>query len=217
MIKTLRKSLDDTMGKMIKIIKRILLLLFLVLLIGLGYLGIKIHQNVQQVMTYESEVKQAVEANNIPEYKNLVLAIIYTESKGRTEDLMQSSESAYGKRQMIGTTKESIDAGVAFLAQAIEKSNEAGTDIGTAVQAYNFGLDYIAFVKEHGGKNSIRLAEEYSKEVLSPLLGNTEQEKYRYYRPQALIYNGGFLYSNGGNMFYADLVKMNELFIKWLK
>ncbi|ALS38116.1 transglycosylase SLT domain protein [Enterococcus rotai] len=205
------------MGKIMKIVKRLLLLFFLLLIIGLGYLGFKIRQNVQQVMTYESEVEQAVKANNIPEHKDLVLAIIYTESKGRTEDLMQSSESAYGKRQMIGTTKESIETGVAFLAQSIEKANEAGCDIWTAVQAYNFGLDYIDFVKERGGKNSIRIAEEYSKEVLSPILGNTNQKTYRYYRPQAVIYNGGYLYSNGGNMFYADLVKMNQQFIKWLK
>lgn len=205
------------MGNLITIIKKLLLLFLLLLIIGVGYLGYQIRQNVQHVISYEAEVEQAVKANNIPEYKNLVLAIIYTESKGRSEDLMQSSESAYGKRQMIGTTKESIDAGVAFLAQAIEKADDAGCDIWTAVQAYNFGLDYIQFVKERGGKNSIRLAEEYSKEVLSPLLGNNDQKTYRYYRPQALIYNGGFLYSNGGNMFYADLVKMNEQFIKWLK
>lgn len=204
------------MGKLMKIVKKILLLFFLLLIIGLGYFGFKIRQNVQQVMTYEAEVEQAVKENNIPEYKNLVLAIIYTESKGRSEDLMQSSESAYGKRQMIGTTKESIDTGVAFLSQSIAQADEAGCDIWTAVQAYNFGLDYIAFVKERGGNNSIHLAEEYSKEVLSPLLGNTDQKTYRYYRPQALIYNGGFLYNNGGNMFYADLVKMNEQFIKWL-
>ncbi|MGX7243417.1 lysozyme family protein [Enterococcus quebecensis] len=205
------------MSKVKKIIKRILLLLLLMLVISIGYFGFKIRQNVQQVVTYESEVERAVKENNIPEYKNLVLAIIYTESKGKSDDLMQSSESAYGERQLIGSTKESIDTGVAFLAQSIEKANEAGCDIWTAVQAYNFGLDYIGFVKERGGKNSVALAEEYSREILSPLLGNTEEKTYRYYRPQALVYNGGFLYSNGGNMFYADIVKMNQQFIKWLK
>ncbi|MBO0441710.1 lysozyme family protein [Candidatus Enterococcus ikei] len=205
------------MGKLMKFIKKLIILLLLLLIIGLGYFGFKIRQNVQQVMTYETEVEQAVKENNIPKYKNLVLAIIYTESKGRTEDLMQSSESAYGERQMIGTTKESIDTGVAFLAQSIEQATTAGCDISTAVQAYNFGLDYIEFVKERGGKNSVRLAEEYSKEILSPLLGNSNQTMYRYYRPQALVYNGGFLYSNGGNMFYADIVKMNQQFIKWLQ
>lgn len=205
------------MGKLMKIVKRILVLLFLLLIIGFGYVGFKIHQNVQHVMTYETEVEEAVNANNISEYKNLVLAIIYTESKGRSKDLMQSSESAYGKQQMIGTTKESIDLGVSFLAQSIEKANEAGCDSWTAVQAYNFGIDYIEFVKERGEKNSVHLAEEYSREILSPLLGNMNQKTYRYYRPQALVHNGGFLYSNGGNMFYADVVKMNQQFITWLK
>ncbi|MTD38845.1 transglycosylase SLT domain-containing protein [Erwinia sp. CPCC 100877] len=200
-----------------KVFRRIIVFLLILLLLGAGYFGFKIRKNVQQVMTYEDLVVQEVEKNQIPEYKELVLAIIYTESKGRTNDLMQSSESAYGQQHMINDPKESIEIGVSFLAQAIAKANEAGCDIWTAVQAYNFGLDYINYIKERGGKNSIELAEQYSKQVLSPLLGNTTQKTYRYYRPQSVLYNGGFLYSNGGNMFYADLVKMNGQFIKWLK
>jgi soluble lytic murein transglycosylase-like protein len=203
--------------RLAKVIRRIILLLFILLLIGVGYFGFKIRENVQQVMTYEDLVKQEVEKNQIPEYQELVLAIIYTESKGRTNDLMQSSESAYGQQHMIHDPQESIEIGVSFLAQSITKAKEAGCDIWTAVQAYNFGLDYIDYIKERGGKNSVELAEQYSKNVLSPLLGNTTQKTYRYYRPQSVVYNGGFLYSNGGNMFYADLVKMNGQFIKWLK
>lgn len=200
-----------------RIIKRIIIFFLLLLVIVLGYSVFKIRENVQQVMTYETQVEAAVESNHIADYKNVVLAIIYTESKGRSNDLMQSSESAYGKQQMIDTPEESIQIGVAFLAQAIEKAREADVDVWTAVQAYNFGLEYINFVQDHGGKNSIKLAEEYSKEILSPLLGNDTEKTYRYYRPQALLYNGGYLYNNGGNMFYADLVKMNLQFIKWLK
>ncbi|MFK4565752.1 lysozyme family protein [Enterococcus sp. UD-01] len=203
--------------RLAKALRRIIVLLLILLLIGAGYFGFKIRKNVQQVMTYEDLVKQEVEKNQIPEYKELVLAIIYTESKGRTNDLMQSSESAYGQQHMIHDPQESIEIGVSFLAQSIAKADEAGCDIWTAVQAYNFGLDYIDYIKERGGKNSVELAEEYSKNVLSPLLGNTTQKTYRYYRPQSVLYNGGFLYSNGGNMFYADLVKMNGQFIKWLK
>lgn len=199
-----------------RIIKRIVVFFLLLLVIGLGYSVFKIRENVQQVMTYESQVEAAVESNNIADYKNIVLAIIYTESKGRSNDLMQSSESAYGKQQMIDTPEESIEIGVAFLAQSITKAREADVDIWTAVQAYNFGLEYINFVQDRGGKNSIKLAEEYSKEILSPLLGNDTEKTYRYYRPQAVLYNGGYLYNNGGNMFYADLVKMNLQFIKWL-
>lgn len=205
------------MGKLARLFKRVLLLMLLLLIILAVYLGYDIRKNVKHVMTFEDEVEQAVKENHIPEYKDVILAIIYTESKGRADDLMQSSESVYGQRHMIGTSKESIDAGVAYLAQSVEKAEAAGCDQWTAVQAYNFGLDYIEFVKERGGKNTVRLAEEYSRDVLAPLLGNDEQKMYRYYRPQAVFHNGGFLYRNGGNMFYADIVKMNLQFIKWLK
>ena len=75
-------------------------------------------------------------------------------------------------------------------AEALAKAKEAGCDEWTGVQAYNYGLDYIQFVKERGGKHTTELAEEYSREVLSPLLGNDQNTKYRYYRWQALVYNG---------------------------
>ena len=54
-------------------------------------------------------------------------------------------------------------------AEALAKAKEAGCDEWTGVQAYNYGLDYIQFVKERGGKHTTELAEEYSREVLSPL------------------------------------------------
>lgn len=201
---------------MFKMIRKIIMCFLLLALVALLYSGYKVRENVKQVMTFEPLVIQEVENNNIKEYKDLVLAIIYTESKGQSEDLMQSSESAYGEQQMINSPQESVAYGVSFLAEAIQKANEKNCDIWTAIQAYNFGLDYISFVQQRGGKNSVALAEEYSKNVLSPLLGNEKKETYHYYRPQALFHNGGFLYSNGGNMFYADIVKMNQLFIKWL-
>lgn len=203
------------MRGLLKISKRIALSILLISLISIGYFGYKIRGNVKQVVSYENEVETAVKKNDIEKYKNLVLAIIYTESKGRSNDLMQSSESAYGQQHMINDPIESINIGVAFLAESLKKSEAAGCDVWTAVQAYNFGLDYIDYVSQHGGKNSIHLADNYSKEVLSPLLGNTNEEKYRYYRPQSVFYNGGFLYNNGGNMFYADIVNMNKTFINW--
>ncbi|MBP2098127.1 lysozyme family protein [Enterococcus rivorum] len=202
---------------MFKMIKRIVMCVFLFALIATLYSGYKIRENVKQVMKFEPLVTQEVENNNIKEHKDLVLAIIYTESKGKSDDLMQSSESAYGQQQMIGSPEESVAYGVNFLAQAIQKANENNCDIWTAIQAYNFGLEYISFVQERGGKNTVALAEEYSKNVLSPLLGNENKTTYRYYRPQALLHNGGFLYSNGGNMFYADIVKMNKTFINWFR
>ena len=84
---------------------------------------------------------------------------------------MQSSESVYGQQEVI-ETPESIAHGV--FAEALAKAKEAGCDEWTGVQAYNYGLDYIQFVKERGGKHTTELAEEYSREVLSPLLEMTK-------------------------------------------
>ncbi|MCB5955974.1 lysozyme family protein [Enterococcus sp. CWB-B31] len=198
-----------------KIIKKLGVFFLLLITITVILLGYKIRENVQQVAQYEEQVELAAEQMGIPEYKQLILAIIYTESKGRSVDLMQSSESVYGQQSVIDNPEESIEYGVKFLAEAIQQNREAGNDLWTAVQAYNYGLEYIRFVKERGGKNTMALSEEYSREFLSPLLGNENEETYRYYRLQSIIHNGGFLYRNGGNMFYADIVKMNQNFIHW--
>ena len=100
------------------------------------------------------------------------------------------------------------------VAEAIEKANAKGCDLWTAVQAYNFGLDYIDYVAENGKKHSLRLAEQYSKDRLSPQMGNTAQTRYRYLSLRSVFYNGGYLYHNGGNFFYSELVKVNEKKIK---
>ena len=96
------------MRRVRKIIYKIMLLLFVGLVAGLGYLGYKIHQNVETVMTFEKQVEAEVKKNKIPEYKTLALAIIYTESKGKSGDIMQSSESVYGQQEVIETPEESI-------------------------------------------------------------------------------------------------------------
>ena len=40
-------------------------------------------------------------------------------------------------------------------------------DLWTAVQAYNFGTDYIDYVAKNGGENTLELAESYSKSAFS--------------------------------------------------
>ncbi|MGX7329244.1 lysozyme family protein [Enterococcus bulliens] len=172
------------------------------------------YQILKQVHQFDTQVEQALVENGISEYKDLALSIIFTESKGKGEDPMQSSESYTGETGQISTPTQSITQGVAFLAQAIQRSKELKTDIWTAVQAYNYGLDYIDYVAKNGGENTVELAESYSKDILSPQLGNQEREQYRYYAWRSFLYNGGYLYHNGGNMFYADLVKTNQWKIK---
>lgn len=197
-----------------KILKRILLSLCLLLLALGGYYVYRNYKVLKQVHQYETKVEKAVDSEDISEHKELVLAIILTETKGADNDPMQSSESKNGSPGQIQDSQESIDHGVAFLAQAIKKAEKKDCDVWTAVQAYNFGLDYIDYIAANGKKNTLAIAEKYSQEVLAPKLGNTDQTKYRYLNLTAFFYNGGYLYSNGGNFFYAQLVKSNEQKIK---
>src|SRR5699024_7506589 len=188
-----------------------ILFLFFFLLLGLGlYYLYHNYQILKQVHQYETKVEKAIAAENITDYKELALAIIFTETKGDNDDPMQSSESKSGLPGQIEDSQESIDQGVSYLAQAIKKADQKDCDIWTAVQAYNFGLDYIDYVAENGKKNSLEIAEKYSSTVLAPQLGNEEQSRYRYLNLRAFFYNGGYLYHNGGNFYYAQLVKNNE-------
>ena len=197
--------------------KKILLILLLILIVLGGLLYMKLSKQVKNVLVWQAEVEKAAKHHQVEDYTDVILAIIFTESKGDHVDLMQSSESRYGARNQIFSSEESIDSGVEHLAEVIEEAREKNCDIWTAVQAYNFGSQYINYVADNGGENSLTLAETYSRDTLAPLLGNTTQETYQYKHPLALIHNGGKLYRNGGNFFYAESVKWNLKIIKLLK
>ncbi len=195
--------------------KRFLLTLLLIVIIVIVITGYTLRRQVKDVMVWEAEVKKAAKHYDIEEYSDVILAIIYTESKGNHIDLMQSSESKYGVRNQIVTTEESIDSGVEHLAEVVEEANAQECDIWTAVQAYNFGSKYIHYIASNGKKNTLELAEAYSRDTLAPLLGNSSKESYFYKHPLALVYNGGKLYKNGGNFFYAESVKWNLKIVKF--
>ncbi|KXT78813.1 lysozyme family protein [Streptococcus sp. DD13] len=176
----------------------------------------KIHQDVRQVYTYQSLVKQILAENDSSENEELVLAMIYTETKGKSADVMQSSESISGISNSINDSEESIRKGIEYLNQNLEYANEKGVDKWTAIQAYNFGQGYIDYVARHGKKHTTELAREYSKTVVAPSLGNKNGQTYMNYHPIALL-NGGKLYVNGGNIYYAQLVNFNLQLIKLMQ
>lgn len=200
------------LGKLFKY--TVIFLFLLIAMVGL-FVGFRTYQFTNNVNQHRQEVETIANEQGVGEFTDTILGIMYTESKGTGTDLMQSSESVYGSRGQISTQEESIQYGVEHFAQAYQLSQQAGCDLSTAVQAYNYGFQYIDYVKSKGGKNSVELAEAYSRDVLSPGLGNVTQNQYRYVKLQALLYNGGYLYSDGGNMFYADIVDMNERLVDW--
>ena len=188
--------------------KKITRAIVLVVLVFLAYQTYQTWRNVKQVMTYQSLVQEVLAENDTKANEELVLAMIYTETKGRNVDVMQSSESATGYINSITDSKESIRQGVQYLSDNLALAEEAQVDVWTAVQAYNYGQAYIAYVAENGGKNTIELARDYSRDVVAPSLGNHTGETYHYFHPISLLH-GGELYVNGGNIYYSRQVQLN--------
>lgn len=193
--------------------KKFTRVIFLVILVFLAYRAYQTWRNVKHVMTYQSLVQEVLAENDTKANEELVLAMIYTESKGQKDDLMQSSESATGYINSITDSKESIRQGVQYLSDNLILAEESQVDVWTAVQAYNYGSAYIAFISENGGKNTLELAKKYSRDVVAPSLGNNSGKTYNYIHPIS-IFHGAKLYVNGGNIYYSRQVQLNLYIMK---
>ncbi|MCL2676984.1 MAG: lysozyme family protein [Streptococcaceae bacterium] len=192
------------MKRIIKIIITFVVVIFVVLASIYIY---RTHKNVKAVMAYENQISQTLKEQGLQGDTKLALGIIYTETKGKVPDVMQSSESLTATKGSISTESESINQGVANLTKVLEYAQVKHTDVWTGVQAYNYGQSYVDYVAQHGGTNNIDLARAYSRDVVAPSLGNKTGETYYHITLDSLMNNGGKLYVNGGNMFYASEVK----------
>lgn len=149
---------------MFKFLKRLIILVFVLFC---GYQVYVTHENVHKVLQYKSMVKEILDDNDTKANVELVLAMIYTETKGNEDDVMQSSESSDGVANSITDSQTSIRQGVTVLSENLSLADEAGVDVWTAVQAYNFGTSYIDYVAKHGSKSTIALAKTYSRDVVA--------------------------------------------------
>ncbi|MFD1902399.1 lysozyme family protein [Enterococcus termitis] len=159
----------------------------------------------EAVLQYKEIVEKEAKANNIPDKVNVLLAIMAVESGGKGNDVMQSSESL-GLPVNTLQPLESIKQGVKYYAENLKAAKENGCDDDVAIAMYNFGGGYLDFVVKNGKKHTLAVAEKFSREVVAPSLGNTTGEKYHYPNPIANNH-GNYLYWNGGNFYYVDLVK----------
>ncbi|VSO75006.1 pneumococcal vaccine antigen A [Streptococcus pneumoniae] len=193
--------------------KRIRRVLVLAVFLFASYKAYRVHQDVKQVMTYQPMVREILSEKDTPANEELVLAMIYTETKGKEGDVMQSSESASGSTNTINDNASSIRQGIQTLTGNLYLAQKKGVDIWTAVQAYNFGPAYIDFIAQNGKENTLALAKQYSRETVAPLLGNTTGKTYSYIHPIS-IFHGAELYVNGGNYYYSRQVQLNLYIIK---
>lgn len=164
-----------------------------------------------EVMRWKDMVEKECAAQGVPELVPYVLAIIMVESNGISEklpDIMQSSESQGWKMNTISNPKDSIYYGVMHLKGAFDDAKMLGiNDLLAIVQTYNFGRNYVHWLAANNKTHSLETADYYSLTVVAPAGGNKNGTRIGYSQAVAVAYNGGYRYINGGNFFYAEMVK----------
>ncbi|MEK5460963.1 bifunctional lytic transglycosylase/C40 family peptidase [Bacillus sp. FSL R5-0293] len=134
----------------------------------------------------------------IPDYVDVILAIMMVESGGGSADIMQSSESLGLPPNTISDPNVSIDVGVQYFSNLVRDAKKKKLDYWTPVQSYNFGGGFNNFVKQKGGTYHFKLAQEFAK-------GQAGGATVKYSNPVA-DFNGNFRYKYG-NMYYVLLVQ----------
>lgn len=162
----------------------------------------------ETTLQWQDEVMREAQKQGVPELVPYIMAIIEVESRGTGTDIMQSSESAGLGPNGFNNPLDSIEQGIKYLKNAMLLGQSLGfTDFFGVVQSYNFGTNYISYLATQGKTHTIEIAEKYSKEVVAPSLGNHTGQTYSYVNAVSQSYGKTYLYSNGGNFFYAELVK----------
>ncbi|ENH96464.1 hypothetical protein J416_10641 [Gracilibacillus halophilus YIM-C55.5] len=115
----------------------------------------------ENVLQYKEDVQAALKSYDREEYTGVILALMMQESAGRGNDPMQASESYCGEVGCIDDPSLSIEQGVRYFVNVLEKTNE---DVLLTLQSYNFGAGFIDYVQERGGNYTKELAIAFSQE-----------------------------------------------------
>lgn len=125
----------------------------------------------EEVNAYSAIIQLYAREHGIPEYTELIKAVMMQESAGRGNDPMQASESAYNTRYPnspggITDPEYSINVGIQALADVITRAGVKSPidieNICLALQGYNFGPGYISWALNHYGGYSRENALEFS-------------------------------------------------------
>ena len=122
-----------------------------------------------EVEAYTSIITKYAREYEIPDYVELIKAVMMQESAGKGKDPMQSSACKYNTKYPNGINdpEYSIKCGVAFLSELLKKSEcEYPIDlehIRLALQSYNYGEDYLNWAVKKDGGYTVSNADEYSK------------------------------------------------------
>ena len=117
-----------------------------------------------EVKAYAGLIQIYAVEHGIPEYGELIMAVMMQESGGRGDDPMQSSECAFNTEYPnhpngITDPEYSINVGIQALADVLSLAGvtdiEDRDNLYIALQAYNFGPGYISYANNNGGHSEL--------------------------------------------------------------
>lgn len=166
-----------------------------------------------EVEAYEPLIQKYAKQYGIPEYVELIKAVMMQESGGRGLDPMQASEGSFNTRYPhepngIQDPEYSIQCGVqelkaAFISAEVENPIDM-EHIKLALQGYNFGNGYISWAKTNYGGYSYANAVEFST-MQAQRLGWESYGDTQYPAHVLRYYPYGRAFTSGGNQAIVEV------------
>ena len=167
-----------------------------------------------EVEAYEPIIQKYAKEYGIPEYVELIKAVMMQESGGRGLDPMQAAEGSFNTKYPhepngIKDPEYSIQCGVQKLKAALTSAEvESPIDmehIKLALQGYNFGNGYISWAKTNYGGYSYVNAVEFST-MQASRLGWSSYGDTQYVAHVLKYYPYGRAFTAGGNQAIVEVV-----------
>ena len=166
-----------------------------------------------EVEAYTPLIQKYAKQYGIPEYVELIKAVMMQESGGKGSDPMQAAEGSFNKKYPhepngIKDPEYSIECGVQELKAALvsaEVENPIDMErIKLALQGYNFGNGYISWAKTNYGGYSYANAVEFSA-MQAQRLGWEKYGDTQYPAHVLRYYPYGRAFTSGGNQAIVEV------------
>lgn len=166
-----------------------------------------------KVRDYRPVIQQYAKEHGIPEYTDLIMAVMMQESGGQGLDPMQASECSYNTRYLhhagsIVDPEYSINVGIQNLAACLKAANVQSPidmdNIKLALQGYNYGNGYIAWAQEHYKGYSTANALEFS-DLMAKKKGWSSYGDSNYVLNVLRYYPIGRAFTAGGNQVIVEI------------
>ena len=166
-----------------------------------------------EVEAYTPLIQKYAKQYGIPEYVELIKAVMMQESGGKGSDPMQAAEGSFNRKYPhepngIKDPEYSIECGVQELKAALTSAEvESPIDmerIKLALQGYNFGNGYISWAKTNYGGYSYANAVEFSA-MQAQRLGWEKYGDTQYPAHVLRYYPYGRAFTSGGNQAIVEV------------